>query len=113
MALKTWWGLFEYLVMPFGLTNSTAQFRNMMNDLLGDYFGSFVVIFPDNIFLHFANVQEYAEHLEEVLQVPQEHCLYTTASKCEIFKQSVEFLGQQLCGGGMRLIGAKLMAIRD
>ena len=64
MALKTWWGLFEYLIMPFGLANSTAQFSNMMNHLLGGYFDSFVLIFPDNIFIHFANVQEHAEHPE-------------------------------------------------
>ena len=67
-AFKMWWGHFEYLVMPFGLTNAPAQFMNMMNDLLGDYLGQFVLIFLDDILVYFANIKEYAEHLEKVLQ---------------------------------------------
>ena len=32
---------------------------------------------------------------------------------CQIYKQSVEFLGQQICGGGMTPTEAKLKAVRD
>ena len=112
-AFKTRWGLFEYLVMPFGLTNAPAQFMNMMNDLLGDYLDRFVLIFLDNILVYSANVKEHAEHLAKVLQVLRKYRLYAKASKCEIFKHLVEFLGQQICGGGMTPTEAKLKAVRD
>ena len=112
-TFKTRWGLFEYLVMPFGLTNAPAQFMNMMNDLLGDYLDRFVLIFLDDILVYSANVKEHAKHLEKVLQVLMKHWLYAKASKCEIFKHSVEFLGQQICGGGMTPIEGKLKVVRD
>ena len=63
--------------------------------------------------MYSANVKEHAEHLEKILHVLRKHRLYAKASKYEIHKHSVEFLGQQICGGGMTLIKAKLKAVHD
>ena len=93
IAFKMWWELFEYMVMPFGLTNAPAQFMSMMNDLLGGYLDQFVLIFLDDILIYSVNVQDHAEHLRKVLKVLCEQKFYTKASKCEIYKHSVEFLG--------------------
>ena len=68
-ALKTRWGLFEYLVMPFGVTNSPAHFMNMMNDLLGDYLDRLILIFLDDILIYSADAKEHANHLGKVFQV--------------------------------------------
>ena len=70
-------------------------------------------IFMDNILVYFANVQEHAEHLEKVSQVLRKHRPYAKASKCEIFKYSMEFLGQQICGGGMTPTKAKMKVVHD
>ena len=43
----------------------------------------------------------------------KEHQLFAKASKCEILKRSIEFLGQQICRGGMTPTEAKLKAVRD
>ena len=84
----------------------------MMNDLLGEYLGQFVLIFLDNILICSANIQEHCEHLRKVLNKLREHRLYAKASKCDILKTSVEFLGQQIQQGGMTLTEAKLKAVR-
>ena len=39
--------------------------------------------------------------------------MYAKASKCRIMEISVEFLGQQICRGGMTFTEAKLKAIGD
>ena len=93
-AFKTRWGLYEFLIMPFGITNTPAQFMNMMNALLGEYLDKSVLVFLDDALIYSANPQDNAEHLQEVLGKLQEHKLYAKASKCEILKTSVEFLGQ-------------------
>ena len=80
-TFKMRWGFFEYWVMPFGLINAPPQLINMMNNLLGDYLGRFVLILLDDILVYFANVKEHAEHLEKVLQVLRKHWLYAKASK--------------------------------
>ena len=39
--------------------------------------------------------------------------MFVKASKCKILKTFIEFLGQQICKGGMTPIEAKLKAVRD
>ena len=112
-AFKTRWGLFEFLVMPFGVTNAPPQFMFMMNDLLRDYLDQFVVVLLDDILIYSANEEQHTEHLKRVLSVLRNHRLYAKASKCEFFKTTIEFLGQQIMNGGMTPTEAKMQAIRD
>ena len=112
-TFKTRWGLYEFLVMPFGVTNAPAQFMNMMNALLGEYLEKFVLVFLDDVLIYSANPQDHAEHLRKVLGKLQEHKLFAKASKCEMLKTSVEFLGQQISRGGMTPTKAKLKALQD
>ena len=89
-------GLYGFLVIPFGETKAPLKFMNMMNDLLGDYLDQFVLIFLDDVLIYSANIQEHCEHLRKVLDKLREHRLYVKASKCDILKTSVEFLGRQI-----------------
>ena len=107
------WGLYEFLLMPFGVTNGPAQFMNMMNDLLGEYLDKFVLVSLDDVLIYFTNPQDHADHLGKVLGKLREHQLFAKANKCEILKTSIEFLGQQICRGGMTATEAKLKAVRD
>ena len=99
--------------MLFGFTNTPAQFMNMMNNLLGHYLAWCVLISFDNILVYFDKVQQHAEHLEKVLQVLRKHRLFVKVSNCKIYKHSIEFLGQQICGAGMTLTKDKLKAVCD
>ena len=86
---------------------------NMMNNLLGEYLDQFVLIFLDDVLIYSANIVEHCEHLRKVLNKLREHRLYAKASKCDILKTSVEFLGQQIQQGGMTLTEAKLKVVQD
>ena len=112
-AFKMWWGLYECLVMPFGVTNAPAQFIFMMNNFLGEYLDKLVIVFLDDVLIYSANPQDRVDHLWKVLGRFCHHQLYAKASKCDIMKKSVEFLGQQIYAGGMTSTEAKLKAVRD
>ena len=99
--------------MPFGVTNAPAQFMFMMNDLPGKYLDKFVIIFLDDVLTYSANPQDHVDHLRKVFGRRRHHQLYTKASKCDIMKKSVEFLGQQIYAGGMTPTEATLKAVRD
>ena len=112
-AFKMRWGLYECLVMPFGNINTPAQFMNMINALLGECLDKFILVFLDDVLIYSTNPQDHVDHLRKVLGKLREHQLFVKASKCEILKTSVEFLGKQICRGGMTPTEAKLKAVQD
>lgn len=110
-AFRTRYGSFEFLVMPFGLTNAPATFQTLMNDIFREYLDDFVVIYLDDILVFSKNPDDHAKHLELVFQKLREHKLYAQASKCDLCKEIVEFLGHIISEQGASTDPKKVEAV--
>jgi hypothetical protein len=72
-----------------------------MSRMLEPYLRKFVLVFMDDILIFSKTLEEHEEHLRWVLQVLADNLFYIKASKCQIAKQELEYLGHVISGSGV------------
>jgi hypothetical protein len=107
-AFSTRYDLYEFLVMSFGLTNAPAYFMYLMNSVFMNKLDKFVVVFIDDILIYSKSEAEHAKHLRIVLQRLRDHKLYAKFSKCEVWLDSVKFLGHTISKDGISMDPSKV-----
>ena len=107
-AIKTPWGLFEWVVMPQGLCNAPATFQRFMNWVLRGYIGVFCSSYLDDIAIYSNSVAEHKRYVRLILQRLREHGIYASPKKSQLFADSIEFLGHRISSEGIEADPVKL-----
>ena len=111
-TFRTRYGHYEFLVMPFGLTNAPATFMTLMNDIFREYLDQFVIVYLDDILIYSKTKGEHFQHVKKVLGKLREHRLFGKISKCEFFKDEVEYLGHYISSKGISVDQHKIDAVK-
>ncbi|GJR92040.1 putative reverse transcriptase domain-containing protein [Tanacetum coccineum] len=113
IAFRTRYGHFEFQVMPFGLTNAPAVFMDLMNRVCKPYLVKFVIVFIDDILVYSKDEEEHGKHLKIILELLKKERLYAKFSKCDFWRDLVQFLGYVIDRNGVHVDPAKIEAIKN
>jgi len=112
-AFRSRYGSYEWLVLPMGLTNAPATFMHLMNQIFRPYLDQFVIVFLDDVLIYSRTLAEHRRHVRLALDVLRKHQLFAKESKCEFFRDHIDFLGHRVDREGMHMMEDKVKAIRE
>ena len=112
-TFRTRYGHYELVVVPFGLINAASTFMCLMNNVFSRYLDKFVLVFLDDILVYSKNEEEHEEHLRLTLQFLREHQLYAKLSKCDFYRDRIQYLGHIISEEGISVDPDKIEAITN
>jgi hypothetical protein len=112
-AFSTHDGHWEFIRLPMGLKNSPSIFQRLMQIVLSGCLGSYAFIYIDDILIHSKTAEGHLRDLTTILQRLKRAGLRIKASKCQLFKTEVEYLGFLTGRAGLKVNPRKMEAITN
>ena len=106
-------GFWECECMPFGLTNAPATFQRWMESCLGELHLNWCIIYLDDIIVFSRTPEEHLHRLKAVISKLTAAVLKHKPTKCDLFKQQINYLGHVASKEGVSTDPDKITAVTE
>ena len=106
-------GFWECEHMPFGHYNAPETFQRLMESCLGELHLNWCIIYLDDIIVFSQAPKEHLHRPRAVFNKLKAAGLKVKPSKCDLFKQQINYLGHVVSKEGSLLILEKIKAVSE
>ena len=106
-------GTFAFNVMPFGLCNAGATFQRFMDLLMAGITYKICLVYLDDIIIFSRDLKEHLARCKIVFQRLRSAGLKLKVSKCNMVRDSVQFLGHIVSGDGIATDPDKIIKVQE
>ena len=99
--------------MPFGLTNAQATFQRLMESCLGELHLTWCMTYLDDIIVFSQTPEEHLHRLKAVFNKLKAAGLKLKPSKCDLFKQQINYLGHVVSNEWVSTNPVKMKAVTE
>ena len=106
-------GFWECECMPFGPTNALATFQRLMESYLGELHLKWCIIYLDDIIVFSWTPEENIHRFKAVFNKLKAAGLKLKPSKCDLFKQQINYLGHVVSNEGVSTDPEKIKPLTE
>ena len=106
-------GFWECECMLFGLTNAPATLQRLMESCLGELHLNWCIIYLDDIIVFSRMPEEHIHRLKAVISKLRAAGLKLKPTKCDLFKQQINYLGHVVSKVGVSTDPDKITAVTE
>ena len=111
-AFVTPWGLYQWIRVPFGLKNAPSCFQRFMEETFDGLRDESAMPFLDDVIVFSKSFNNHVKHIKTVLQRLIEKGIKLKASKCDLFKKEVKYLGRVVNKEGYKTDEANIKSVK-
>lgn len=97
--------------MPFGLRNTPSTFMRLMNEMLKEFIGKFMIVYLDDILIFSRTKREHLQHVQRVLEKLQQNKLLINLKKCTFLQKELVYLGFVVVENELKMDPEKIATI--